>query len=297
MRVCIIESMAVPGGQCIALYPRKKMYGVPGFPDITAREYISILSEQCLPHAITALFDQKVNSISRLENGFFKIDTGHDSVTSRFLILATGIGDAVPNIPSDISMDVAGASDFVQHYCNNVNIFAGKRIVIAGGGDSAVDFATELSMIAKRVVLIHRRSDFSCEPAKMKVVAELANAGTIVLRMNHDILAIVEESGIRRCVRIRERNSTDAEEIEADHVIFCYGFSAKQSVIRGLEEMGIQTKNFLIKVNVENMETSISDCHAIGDAITYPSKKKNVVPCLFEADRAARAIRNKIGQA
>jgi thioredoxin reductase (NADPH) len=296
LRVCVIESMAIPGGQCETLYPRKTMYGVPGFPDILARDYISILSAQCLPHAAMTLFGQKVDGISRLEDGFFKIDTDHGSIISRFIILATGIGDAVPNIPSSISLKIEADSDFIQHYCINMNLFTGKRIVIAGGGDSAVDFATELSMIAKKVVLVHRRADFSCEPAKVSIINGLANSGKILLKMNYDILAL-EESDTGRYVRIRGRNDTAPEEIEADHIIFCYGFSARQSTIHGIKEMGIQIKNCLIEVKMENMETSVRDCYAIGDAITYPGKKKNVVPCLFEADRAARAIRDKIGQA
>jgi thioredoxin reductase (NADPH) len=296
LRVCIVESAAIPGGQCVTLYPRKKMYGVPGFPDITARDYISILSDQCLPHAATSLFNQKINCISRLENEFFQVGANRESISSKFLILATGIGDAIPNIPSDILLNIDNASDFVQHYCINMNLFAGKRIVIAGGGDSAVDFAIELSMIAEEIVLVHRRPDFSCEPAKTSVINELSNAGKILLKLNHDILAL-EESDAGRYVKIRGRNALNTEEIMTDHIIFCYGFSAKHSTIRGLEEMGIQSKNFLIEVNIETMKTSVNDCYAIGDAITYPGKKKNVVSCLFEADRAGRAIRNKVDQA
>jgi thioredoxin reductase (NADPH) len=293
LKACVVEAAAIPGGQCETLYPRKRMYGVPGFQDIVARDYISVLANQCLPHATATLFGQRVNRVSRIGAREFKIDTDQESVVSRFLILAIGIGDTVLCVPENILINIDNTSDFIQHYCSSVNLFAGKRVVIAGGGDSAIDFAIELLMIAKQVILVHRRSEFSCEPSKLRIVNELAEAENISLKLDYDILEL-EESAIRRCVRIRRKKDINIEEITIDHVIFCYGFSVKPPLICGLEEMGIQTNDFPVKVNIETMETLINGCYAIGDAITYPGKKKNVVPCLFEADRAVRAIRDKV---
>jgi thioredoxin reductase (NADPH) len=295
LRACIAEFMPVPGGQCTTLYPDKRMHGAPGFTDIKAKDYVSALSSQCLPHADKILFNHNVVNISRSDNNEFIISTDHCVISSRFLILATGIGGCVPNIPTDITLNVDKSSDFIQNYCVDMNLYTEKRVIVAGGGDSAIDFATELSAIANQVILIHRRENFSCEPTKLKTIHELVESGKVCLKLHYDILAIVESEGIRY-VKIRRQGASEEEKIATDHIIFCYGFSSKRKLIPGLETMGIQTVNSMIRIDITTMETAINDCYAIGDVVTYPDKKRSVVSCFFEADRAVRVIRDKIGR-
>jgi thioredoxin reductase (NADPH) len=295
LRACLIEATVNPGGQCRYLYPDKRMYGVPGFADIRARDYIEILAAQCLPHAACVLFEHKVLNISKDSDGLFEIATDQSTITAKYIILATGIGNVVPNIPASIQgLDkLDNSSDFVQFYCINMNLFDGKDVIIAGGGDSAVDFAIELVRISRRVTLIHRRAEFTCEPSKVAILRHLAESNKLTLKTNANITGLEESEGCRT-VLVNENSSDIIETLRTDHVIFCYGFSTQQSIIPGLTAMGLYESNGAIGINIETMETSISNCYAAGDVVTYLSKKKNIVPCFFEADRAVRSIKSKM---
>jgi thioredoxin reductase (NADPH) len=287
--------MAAPGGQCRHLYPDKKMYGIPGYANIKARDYVAILVAQCLPHASNILFDHKVLEISKDPDGLFDIITNQGAITAKYVIIATGIGDVVPNVPSSISglNTLDNSSNFVQHYCININLFDGKDVIIAGGGDSAVDFALELVRIAKKLTILHRRSEFTCEPSKLIPLRQLVDDNRLTLMMNTDIIEL-EETTEYKHVLVKERESGVVETLNTDHVIFCYGFLTKQNVILGLDTMGLEVSNYSIVVNIETMETSINNCYAAGDVVTYYGKKKNIVPCFFEADRAVRSIKSKL---
>jgi thioredoxin reductase (NADPH) len=284
--------MKSPGGQCAAFYPDKRMYGVPGFSDMNARDYISILEKQCLSRVDRVLFGNRVHEISRSNSGLFDVVADCNSVRSRFVILATGIGDMVQKIPSNISINVGECSDFIQHYCADIKLFTGKRVVIAGGGDSAADFARELSDVAAEITIVHRRDYLTCDSSKSEYVHNLFLEDKICLKLNCNIVAL-EESDTERWVVVRKRD-LELEELAVDYIIFCYGFSANQSNISGLDLMNLKVNNHLVVVDFESMETSISGCYAAGDGITYPGKTKSVVSCLFEADRAVRSIKNEM---
>ena len=303
----IVESLIAPGGQCTALYPEKRMYGTPGFEEIKAKDYIKLLSEQCLPHAKSRLFGYKVESISKSDSEGFVLDVGnicHSScaisdlknenikIHAKYIILATGIGDMKPNIPPTINgVDkISKASDFIQFYCMNLTLYHNKDVIIAGGGDSAVDFAIDISSVAKSVTIIHRRSKFSCEPSKLNGISELEKSGKLRLVLEHNISGVVEDKGCRVVKTIdkeqREHN------FEADHIVFCYGFAASLGSLAN--DLGLKMEKNLLTVDLDTMKTSIENCYAAGDIVTYTNKKKNVVPCLFEADRAVRSIKTKM---
>jgi thioredoxin reductase (NADPH) len=284
LEFCVIETLAVPGGQCEALYPDKQMYGVPGFPNIKARAFIEILADQCLKYTKDTFFCHKVENISKTDNGLFQIDS---IINAKYIIIATGIGSMTARIPTDIIGLNTIKSDFIQSYCMNLNLYKNKDIIIAGGGDSAIDFAITLTSIARNVTLIHRRAQFTCEPAKLNAL----HSSDIIL--SHNIIEL-KEVGNTRIVKIKNIESGIVQELITDHIIFCYGFLPKQWAIVGLEEMGLKTHNNLIEVNLETMETSVNDCYAAGDVITYNNKKRNIIPCFFEANRCVLAISGKM---
>ncbi|MBQ2177225.1 MAG: NAD(P)/FAD-dependent oxidoreductase [Alphaproteobacteria bacterium] len=298
----LIDELMIAGGQCMALYPEKLIYGVPGYTNIRAKDYISHLSEQCLGKASHEFFGYRVTKITRTANSNFKVIASNVSVcsnsisniaiTSRYIIIATGIGEMKPNIPANIQglNEMPKGSDFVQSYCLNHTLYRNKNVIVAGGGDSAVDFAIDIASVAKQITLIHRREVFSCEPHKIAILDKLARNGKIKLELEQNIYKLKEENGIRS-VHTKDKNQCERE-YETDHIVFCFGFVSCLSTLA--TDLGLQTEKNLIKVNLENMETSVNGCYAVGDVITYASKKKNIVPCFFEADRAVRAIKNEL---
>ena len=293
----VVDELAVPGGQCMALYPEKTVYGVPGYVGVKAKDYVLKLSEQCLTTIRHKFFGYRVEKINTTSENKFGIEARSISacndgdndirISAQYIILATGIGEMKPNIPVTIKgvSEVSKSSDFVQFYCLNHALYRGKNVVIAGGGDSAVDFTIDIAPIAKHVTIVHRRENFTCEPHKIVKIQELVNAGKIKLEMNQNILELREFAGKRYVY-------TDKKEYTPDHIVFCYGFIANPGSI--VKDLGIETEKNLIKVSLGNMETSVKNCYAVGDAVTYVNKKKNIIPCFFEADRAVRAIKTKI---
>lgn len=303
----LVEALAIPGGQCAALYPDKKMYGTPGFDSVRAKDFVAALSEQCLPHTKYQLFGFNVEHIARTDSGEFTLsvqkktqsvcsvsdfDKKNISISSKYLILATGIGDMRPNIPSTIlGVDgISKDSDFIQFYCLNLLLYKNKNVIIAGGGDSAIDFAIDISSVAKHVKIIHRRNKFSCEPSKLKMISALEDSGRLDVMFERNICKVSECGGMRTVTVV----DTDLHELEmeTDHIVFCYGFSANLGNL--LDGTGIKTENGRVSVDINSMETSVENCYAAGDVVSYVNKKRNVVPCFFEADRAVRSIKSKI---
>ncbi len=286
---CIIDSLMCPGGQCSVLYPDKKVYGVPGFEDATAGEFIEKLSNQALSLTAKTFFGQKVEFIAKLPSEVFQIKSRGFDILSRHLIIASGIGDMKPSVPNSIIglSDIKEGSDFVQYYCMRIDLYKDKDVIIAGGGDSAVDFAINIAPISKSVTLIHRRDNLICEAIKLSTLEKLQSSGKLKIELGTQIEAI-KESRNNRIVK------TNKEEIKVDHVVFCYGFSSNAGGVGGLAELGICFNNNTIDVDINTMETSVENCFAIGDVANYINKKKNIVPCFFEADRAIRTIKKKI---
>lgn len=262
----------------MAFYPDKKVYGVPGFPDISACDFINSLKSQAASFETTAaVFSEKITQI-RFENETFILNSRY---SVKNIILATGIGNMQPNIPSNIiGMDLQENDGFTQYYCMRMDLYRGKNVIIAGGGDSAADFAINISGIANKVTVIHRREVMTCDNNKLQLIGKIQN---IELKLSHNIKAI--EAG--------ERIVTDRGVFKADHIVFCYGFRASPDSIGGLEKLGVISENGLIPVDFTTMQTKSDKIFAIGDAVTYKNKKKNIVSCFFEADRAVRIIRTR----
>ena len=283
---CIIDSLMYPGGQCSVLYPDKMIYGVPGFDNIKALDFIDKLSKQSLDFSDHIFLGYRVEHISKNQDGVFEIVTQHKDVfLTKNLIIATGIGDMKPSVPSNIKglSEIEKDSDFVQYYCMKMDLYKNKTVVIAGGGDSAADFAIDIAPIAKKVILVHRRPKLTCQHIKTETLEKLSASGKLELRLDRQIDEVGESF-------IKLNDDT----LYVDHIVFCYGFLAKAGLIKGLEDMGLKTENNLINVNINTMETSIKNCFAIGDVAKYPNKKKNIVPCFFEADRAVRIIKDHL---
>jgi thioredoxin reductase (NADPH) len=266
----LFETLQHLGGQCSAFYPDKNIYGVPGFSDTKASDFIDLLKKQTFSlEYIPDIINKKITNIEQ-DTEFFSLNNGE--YMAKYIILATGIGDMIPNIPNDISgID----NDFVHFYCIRADLYKGKDIIIAGGGDSAVDFAICMKSIAKSVTIIHRKDELRCDSHK------IGKLNDINVKLSHSILSIEKNHKI----------ITDKGTFTADYIIFCYGFRAEPGAIAGLTKLGISFEDDLISVDIDTMQTGNKKIFAIGDAITYKNKKKNLVSCFFEADKAVRMIK------
>ena len=212
---------------------------------------------------------EKVTNIES-NNNFFSVNQKY---CCKYIIISTGIGTMKPRIPSNID-GIERKDDFIQYYYSDLSKFAGKKIVIAGGGDSAADCAISLSNIAKEISIIHRRSTMSCQAFKTEI---LKNADNIKLLLETQIKKI-ENKNIQ----------TDKITIyELDYVIFCYGFIAEQCDFAGIN---LFTDNY-INVDPTTMLSNTDRIFAIGDVAKYIGKHKGLLSGFYEANKAINTIK------
>jgi thioredoxin reductase (NADPH) len=269
----LFDALPFVGGQCASFYPDKELYGVPGVLNVRAKEFIDSLEKQCLSDKGFFISSEKILEIKREENEFLL----NGRFSARCVVVATGIGSMEHRIPVSIE-GVDRADGFVQHVCVSAIPYAGKEVIIVGGGDSALDFAFEISRFAKKVTIIHKRGTLSAEHSKISRAQSTENIRII---LSLDVLSVANGNSV----------VTNGGEFRCDHVVFCCGFKASPCTILGFNELGVCfDKNDLIEVSVYTMGTVVLGIYAIGDVATYCNKKKNLVSCFYEADTAIRAI-------
>ncbi len=411
----IFESSCSYGGQCTAFYRNKPIYGVPGLYNTNAGTFIQSIYNKLI-NKDNLILNATVDIID-INNNLFYLKYNDNIYICKYLILATGASSMKPVIPNIKGInEFINDKEFIQFYCNNFEQYKNKKVVIAGGGESAVDYAIELSKIVNNnttqettktfdnaninhsmvsaktvnnsnmnysvelnktdnnlpmdcaiasseelidysiesnktsdnlnmtsritnkttnnfveslvkdnksiynsvqlssttdnvnvncftessriannsnieesnmhnniiannnsnVVLLHRKNNLKCDKSKLKLLHN------IDLKLNQNIIEIRKNLII-----------TDKEEIQANNIIFCYGFTYNNNLIKQLSNFGLELENNLVNVNLNSMETSLKSCYAVGDVVKYPMKKKNIISCCFEAERVVRAILNK----
>lgn len=283
----LIDNLDQVGGQLTALYPEKYIFDVAGFPQILAKDLVKGLAAQGLRWNPPVHLAEKVIGLKRSdENGKprFTIVTDKDEYPSRTVLIAGGIGAFTPRkLPlKDVDQwNDKGLHDRVL----NPQTFAGKRILIVGGGDSAFDWAVNLQGVAKSIVMIHRRDGFRAHQATVDQVQAMAAAGKMELRTFWEMKAI-EGSGRIERVTIYNNKTKEEETIPMDCVIPQLGFI---SSLGAIAEWGLDIEKGDIKVS-QTMETNISGIYAAGDITTYPGKLKLIATGFGEACIAVNQI-------
>lgn len=277
MKSVIIDALETPGGQCAALYPEKPIYDIPAYPSILAQDLVDKLLAQIKPFDTTIMLEQQVNSLEE-KNGIFEIGTskGH-LVAAKAVIIAAGAGAFGPNKPplTDIEQ-FEGKSVF--YFVPKKDRFASKKIVIAGGGDSAVDWAISLSEIAQ-VTLVHRRPKFRAAPASVAQLHKLATAGRIELVVNYQLDSLVGVDGNLSEVVVADLDG-NKKRLQADILLPFFGLAQK---LGPLLEFGLDSKSNHIKVDLPYYETSRPGIYAVGDVATYEGKLKLILTSFAEA--------------
>jgi thioredoxin reductase (NADPH) len=274
MSVKIIESLPQVGGQLAALYPEKYIYDVAGFPKIRAQEMIDNLNEQMSAFEQTICLNQKVEKVDKLDDGSFVITTNKEVHYSKSIIITAGNGAFQPR-----RLECQNALQFedknIHYFVNDMNKFAGKDVIVFGGGDSAVDWSLMLEPIAKSVTTVHRRDQFR---AHEHSVENLMNSKVNLCTPYIPVDLTGDEHGVKQVV-IENLNDQCRKTIDVDDVIVTYGFV---STLGPIKEWGLNIEKNSIVVDAKQ-ETNIPGIFACGDICTYEGKAKLIIVGFGEA--------------
>ncbi|WP_174250723.1 NAD(P)/FAD-dependent oxidoreductase [Brevibacillus sp. 7WMA2] len=275
--VKIIESMPQLGGQLSALYPEKYIYDVAGFPKVRAQELVDGLKQQISHFTPTICLEEKVEDVAKQAEGSLQITTDKGMHYSKAVIITAGVGAFEPRRlehPDSMSFEKTN----LHYFVTDLNTFKDKRVVLFGGGDSAVDWAMMLEPIAKEVHIVHRRDKFRAhEHSVEKMMASRVNVLT-----PYELSSIKSDQGRITSLTIEHNISKELTEIEVDDVIVNFGFISSLGPIKN---WGIQLEKNSIVVN-SKMETSVPGIYAAGDIATYPGKVKLIAVGFGEAPTA-----------
>lgn len=287
----VIDTLEVIGGQCSALYPEKPIYDIPAHPSILASELIEKLEEQAKPFNPTYHLNQRVDQITKNADGTFLITTSKNTqINCKAVVIAAGCGAFGPNRPPlDGIEEFEGKSIF--YAVRSKAEFAGKNVVIAGGGDSAVDWAISLAETAKKVFVVHRRDKFRCAPESADRMKKLANEGKIELVIPYQLSGVEGENGKLSAVLVKDF-SGNVKKLEADYLLPFFGLAMELGPI---SDWGLNLhKNHIDIADASTMKTSETGIYAIGDIATYKNKLKLILTGFAEAASAAHDIQKVV---
>lgn len=279
----VFDALPDIGGQCTALYPEKPIYDIPGFPRIAAGDLIAGLEAQAAPFKPVYHMGAAVTGLVR-NNGRFDLTNANGiTVNAGAVIIAGGAGAFGPNKPPLAGIEgYEGKSVF--YMVRRREDFAGKRVVIAGGGDSAVDWALSLSDIA-HVSVIHRRDQFRAAPGNVEQLKSLASAGKIDLVIPYQLKAIEGDGAVMSGVQVATLDG-DTKIIPADALLAFFGLAAK---LGPMAEWGFTIEGNHIVTDAATGKTGVEGVYAVGDIATYPNKLKLIATGFAEAAGAVHA--------
>ncbi|HET7204556.1 MAG TPA: NAD(P)/FAD-dependent oxidoreductase [Steroidobacteraceae bacterium] len=288
----IVDTLRHPGGQCAELYPDKPIYDIPALPVCGAQELVDRLMKQVEPMHPVFHFGEEVTELARRDDGRFFLRTAAGSAfLAKAVVIAAGLGSFQPR---RLGLEGCDAFEDAQvHYrVRSAADFHGQRLVIFGGGDSALDWVIDLNGKAKSIVHVHRRSEFRAAPASVARMKELVAAGKMEY-VEGVAAAIKADGGRLRGVTIK-RTDGRMQDVEADHLLAFFGLHPKLGPIA---EWGFELEKKAIRVDTAKFQTSVPGIFAIGDINTYPGKKKLILSGFHEAALAAFAIAEHLNPA
>jgi thioredoxin reductase (NADPH) len=285
----LVDSLRHPGGQCAELYPDKPIYDIPALPVCGAQELVDRLLQQIKPFKAQLHLGHEVTEFAPAGNGRFRIGTaGGIRFDTGAVVIAAGLGSFQPR-----RIGVEGAEAYeggaIQYRVKNAAGLAGKRLIVFGGGDSALDWTLELAAKARSIDLVHRRAEFRAAPASVARMRELVAAGRMRLFEALPASLIVTDGALRG-VNIRARDGT-TQPLEAEQLLVFFGLHPKLGPIA---EWGLALEKKALKVDPEKFQTSVPGVFAVGDINTYPGKKKLILSGFHEAALAAFAIQHHL---
>ena len=282
----LIDALDGVGGQCSALYPEKPIYDIPAHPAIEAGDLIANLERQIAPFEVPRMLSRRVEALEGQSGGFILTTDRGEKIHAKAVVIAAGAGAFGPNRPPLEGLPAYEATGAVQYYVRRREDFRGKRVVIAGGGDSAVDWALGLRSIAASIQVVHRRPKFRASPETASQLDAAARAGEVEMVIPAQLHGLHGANGVLETVEVADLDGK-TRHLEADVLLPFFGLSMDLGPIA---TWGLEQQRNHITVTPSTCETSTRGIFAIGDVATYPGKLKLILQGFSEAAMAAHAI-------
>ncbi|MBR0681222.1 NAD(P)/FAD-dependent oxidoreductase [Roseomonas eburnea] len=290
MKCVVVDALEAVGGQCTALYPEKPIYDIPAHPAIGAAELIGKLEHQAAPFTPIYLLGRRVERLGR-DGATIELHTSAgDTIRCKAVIIAAGAGAFGPNRPPIEGLAGYEASGAVRYLVARREDFRGKRVVIAGGGDSAVDWALSLKQVAAKVTVVHRRPKFRAAPESAAQLDAAAARGEIEMAIPFQLHALKGDGSKLEAVVVSTLKGEE-KDIPADHLLPFYGLSMELGPIAA---WGLALDRHHVTVEPATCATNVDGVFAIGDIASYPGKLKLILQGFSEAAMAAHAIHPRV---
>ena len=278
----VVDNLDKIGGQCAELYPDKPIYDIPALPECTGLSLIENLQKQIKPFNTSFHLNERIDQISN-EGDLWIVKTSANKVfETPNIFIAGGVGSFEPRKPPIESVSMFEGKG-IEYSIPNKDYYAGKKIVIFGGGDSALDWTVELSKIASHITLVHRRDEFKAAQHTVSLMEGLVKEGKVDLITNHQISDVSGDMCIKKAV-IKDKSDV-TQEIDCDEILIFYGLKMELGPIN---DWGLNLNEKQISVNTENFETNLPGVFAIGDISYYPGKLKLILSGFHEAALASQ---------
>jgi thioredoxin reductase (NADPH) len=287
----IIDALPQPGGQLAELYPKKPIFDIPGYPEVLAGDLVTNLMEQIKQFQPGFTLAETAETIEKLEDGSFIVTTNKGTKhKAKAIAIAGGLGTFEPRKPVLKDIEFYENEDRgVDYFVKDPEKYRNKNIVIAGGGDSALDWSIFLANVAASVTLIHRRNEFRGALDSVEKVQELKSAGKIKLITPAEVSSL---NGTERIESITIETNGEQMNVLADYFIPLFGLTPKLGAIAN---WGLEIEKNAIKVNnALDYQTNIDGIYAIGDVNTYPGKLKLILCGFHEATLMCQSVYNRI---
>jgi thioredoxin reductase (NADPH) len=278
MRCHLIDALPQVGGQLSEIYPQKPIYDIPGYPEVKAQELVDNLMEQIKPFNPTFSMGERVDHIAKQTDGSYILTTSDKTkVHAQVIVIAGGLGCFEPRKPVLENLENFEGKG-ITYMVKNPETFRDKKVILAGGGDSALDWAIYLSNVAERVTLVHRNETFRGAPDSAAKVFDLANNGKIDLILSANLKSL-GGNGKLNSVTL-ENKAKEEIKIDADYLIPLFGLSPKLGPIA---DWGLSIDKNAIEVDTRDYSTGVERIYAIGDINTYEGKLKLILCGFHEA--------------
>lgn len=287
----LIDALPQAGGQCSEIYPKKPIYDIPGFPEVLAGDLVDNLMEQIKPFQPGFTLGERAETIDKLEDGTFVVRTNKGTAHNAPIVaIAGGLGSFEPRKP--LLENLVDYEDHgVSYMIKDPEIYRNKRVVIAGGGDSALDWSIFLADVASAVTLVHRRNEFRGALDSVEKVQQLKNQGKINLITPAEIVGLKGEGKLESVTIRKTSNAAEDINLEVDNFIPLFGLSPKLGPIA---DWGLEIEKNAIKVDTFDYQTNIPGIYAIGDVNTYPGKLKLILCGFHEATLMCQSAYQRI---
>jgi len=290
----VIDALDDVGGQLSALYPEKPIYDIPGHPEILAGELVSMLEAQAAPFRPGYHLSQQVSELAEQPDGRFLLTTSRGvRIDAAAVIVAAGVGAFGPNRPpldGIKAFEGMGPGRGVNYLVKRREDFRGKKVVIAGGGDSAVDWAVSLAEVAQTIHVVHRRAKFRAAPQTVKRMQALAETAKVDLVVPYQLADLAGGPDGLTAVKVADLGG-QVRTLEADVLLPFFGLSQN---IGPIAEWGLDLAHNHITVDPEDMSAGRPGIYGAGDIVTYPGKLKLILTGFSEVALAAHSARDRV---